>query len=75
MLSKTVLKYTAQEDLTLLQPEFLYRFLKVAAVNVVSNVSIPLSGAISVAFLGHLSSISYLAEVENKLIGYCLSLM
>jgi MATE family multidrug resistance protein len=49
--------------LTLLQPEFLYRFLKVAAVNVVSNVTIPLSGAISVAFLGHLSSISYLAGV------------
>jgi MATE family multidrug resistance protein len=49
--------------LTLLQPEFLYRFLKVAAVNVVSNITIPLSGAISVAFLGHLSSISYLAGV------------
>ena len=47
----------------MLQPEFLYRFLRVAAVNVVSNVTIPLSGAISVAFLGHLSSINYLAGV------------
>jgi MATE family multidrug resistance protein len=48
---------------TLLQYDFLYRFLKTATVNVVSNMTIPLSGAISVAFLGHLSSISYLAGV------------
>ncbi|MDB9521280.1 guanitoxin biosynthesis MATE family efflux transporter GntT, partial [Dolichospermum circinale CS-1225] len=49
--------------MTLLQYDFLYRFLKTATVNVVSNITIPLSGAISVAFLGHLSSISYLAGV------------
>jgi multidrug resistance protein, MATE family len=49
--------------LTLLQYDFLNRFLKIATVNVVSNITIPLSGAISVAFLGHLSSISYLAGV------------
>ena len=47
----------------MLRYEFLFRFLKIAFVNVVSNVTIPLSGAISVAFLGHLSSISYLAGV------------
>lgn len=47
----------------MLQYDFLNRFLKIAAVNVVSNITIPLSGAISVAFLGHLSSISYLAGV------------
>ena len=45
------------------QYDFLYRFLKMAAINVVSNITIPLSGAISVAFLGHLSNISYLAGV------------
>ncbi|GET41593.1 guanitoxin biosynthesis MATE family efflux transporter GntT [Microseira wollei] len=47
----------------MLQYDFLYRFLKIATVNVVSNITIPLSGAISVAFLGHLSNISYLAGV------------
>jgi MATE family multidrug resistance protein len=49
--------------LTLPQYDFLYRFLKIATVNVASNITIPLSGAISVAFLGHLSNISYLAGV------------
>ncbi|MEG4810825.1 guanitoxin biosynthesis MATE family efflux transporter GntT [Microcoleus sp. F8-D1] len=49
--------------MTLLQYDFVYRFLKMAAVNVASNITIPLSGAISVAFLGHLSNISYLAGV------------
>ncbi len=42
---------------------FINRFLKVASVNVLSNITIPLAGAISVAFLGHLSSIEYLAGV------------
>ncbi|MEB3180627.1 MAG: guanitoxin biosynthesis MATE family efflux transporter GntT [Nostocaceae cyanobacterium] len=49
--------------MTLLQYDFLYRFLKIATVNVASNITIPLSGAISVAFLGHLSSITSLAGV------------
>jgi MATE family multidrug resistance protein len=48
---------------TLLQYDFLNRFLKTATVNIVSNITIPLSGAISVAFLGHLSNISYLEGV------------
>ncbi len=47
----------------MLQYDFLSRFLKIASINVVSNITIPLSGAISVAFLGHLSSISYLSGV------------
>ncbi|MBD2542861.1 MULTISPECIES: MATE family efflux transporter [Planktothricoides] len=45
------------------QYDFLNRFLKTATVNIVSNITIPLSGAISVAFLGHLSNISYLEGV------------
>ena len=45
------------------QYNFLYRFLKAATVNAASNIMIPLSGAISVAFLGHLSNINYLAGV------------
>jgi MATE family multidrug resistance protein len=53
----------SQGTLTLLKYDFLYRFLKIATINVISNITIPLSGAISVAFLGHLSSISYLAGV------------
>ena len=47
----------------MLQYDFIYRFLKIATVNVASNITIPLSGAISVAFLGHLPNISYLAGV------------
>ncbi|MEA5498086.1 MATE family efflux transporter [Limnoraphis robusta CCNP1324] len=62
----STVEYQSQLDIwgvTLLQYDFLSRFLKVASVNVLSNITIPLSGAISVAFLGHLSSISYLAGV------------
>ena len=43
--------------------DFLYRFFKAATINVASNIIIPLSGAISVAFMGHLSDINYLAGV------------
>jgi len=46
------------------QYDFLYRFLKMAALNVASNIMIPLAGIMSVAFLGHLSNISYLAGVS-----------
>lgn len=45
------------------QYDFLSRFLKLAAINAASSIIIPLAGAISVAFLGHLSNISYLAGV------------
>lgn len=43
--------------------DFLNRFLKAATVNIASNITIPLAGAISVAFIGHLSEINYLAGV------------
>jgi multidrug resistance protein, MATE family len=46
-----------------LEYDFVSRFLKLATVNAVSNITIPLAGAISVAFLGHLPNISYLAGV------------
>ncbi|GAX45737.1 MATE efflux family protein [Tolypothrix sp. NIES-4075] len=45
------------------QYDFLYRFLKTATVNVASNIMIPLAGGISVAFMGHLPNINYLAGV------------
>ncbi|MFM7427779.1 MAG: guanitoxin biosynthesis MATE family efflux transporter GntT, partial [Elainella sp.] len=39
------------------------RFLRLAAVNILSNLTVPLTGLISVAFLGHLGEIQYLAGV------------
>lgn len=51
---------------TLDRPEpapFLSRFLRLAIVNVLSNLMVPLSGVVSVAFLGHLMDIRHLAGV------------
>lgn len=48
----------AQTDLSLTQ-----RFLKLASVNILSNLTVPLAGLFSVAFLGHLIEIQYLAGV------------
>lgn len=42
---------------------FLPRFYKLAGINILSNIMIPLSGLVSVAFLGHLAEISNLAGV------------
>jgi multidrug resistance protein, MATE family len=42
---------------------FLRNFLRLAAVNVLSNLIVPLAGLIDVAFLGHLSEIAPLAGV------------
>jgi multidrug resistance protein, MATE family len=42
---------------------FRYRFLKLAIVNILSNLMVPLAGLADVAFLGHLSDIRYLAGV------------
>lgn len=39
------------------------RFLRLATINVLSNLMVPLSGLISVAFLGHLGDIRYLTGV------------
>ncbi|MDZ8027515.1 MAG: guanitoxin biosynthesis MATE family efflux transporter GntT [Nostoc sp. DedQUE01] len=45
------------------QYHFLDRFFRLAIANVVSNIIVPLSGLISVAFLGHLEEIRHLAGV------------
>ena len=51
---------------------FLNRFLKIAAINIATNVTVPLAGAISVAFLGHLSNINYLSGVALGAIAFNL---
>lgn len=44
--------------------DFIPRFYRLALINILSNLMIPLAGLISVAFLGHLSEISSLAGVS-----------
>ena len=48
---------------TLERYDFLPRFFRLALVNILSNLMVPLSGLISVAFLGHLVEIRHLAGV------------
>jgi MATE family multidrug resistance protein len=43
--------------------EFRDRFLKLATINIVSNLMVPLAGLIDTAFLGHLQDIRHLAGV------------
>ncbi|HEY9670305.1 MAG TPA: guanitoxin biosynthesis MATE family efflux transporter GntT [Waterburya sp.] len=43
--------------------DFLPRFFRLAVVNILSNLMVPLAGLISVAFLGHLVEIRHLAGV------------
>ncbi len=52
--------------------DFLPRFYRLAIVNILSNLMVPLAGTIGVAFLGHLSEINYLAGValSTILFGY-----
>jgi len=45
------------------QYDFLPRFYRLAIINILSNLMVPLSGLISVAFLGHLAEIDSLAGV------------
>ncbi|MGB3511339.1 MAG: MATE family efflux transporter [Microcoleaceae cyanobacterium] len=45
------------------QENFFPRFYQLASVNVLSNIMVPLAGFVSVAFLGHLTEIDYLAGV------------
>ncbi|HEY9700316.1 MAG TPA: guanitoxin biosynthesis MATE family efflux transporter GntT [Trichocoleus sp.] len=45
------------------QIDFLPRFFRLAIVNVLSNLMVPLSGLVSIAFLGHLSEIYHLTGV------------
>ncbi|MCV3215939.1 MATE family efflux transporter [Plectonema radiosum NIES-515] len=42
---------------------FVLRFYRLATVNILSNLMIPLSSLVSVAFLGHLEDVSYLTGV------------
>ena len=48
---------------TLERYDFFPRFFRLALVNILSNLMVPLSGLISVAFLGHLVEIRHLAGV------------
>lgn len=43
--------------------DFLPQFFRLAAVNVLSNLMVPLAGLVDVAFLGHLAEIRHLAGV------------
>jgi MATE family multidrug resistance protein len=44
-------------------PDFLQRFYRLALVNILSNLMVPLAGLIDVAFLGHLTEIRHLVGV------------
>ena len=44
-------------------PNFLHRFYRLAIVNILSNLMVPLAGLIDIAFLGHLAEIRHLAGV------------
>lgn len=46
------------------KPGLLRRFYQLAVVNVLSNLTVPLAGLISIAFLGHLTEIRYLVGVS-----------
>lgn len=50
--------------ITFQRPTFLRQFLKLTAVNVLSNVMVPIAGLLDVAFLGHLADIRHLAGVS-----------
>lgn len=43
--------------------KFLNRFFRLASINIISNLMVPLAGLFDVAFLGHLSEIRHLAGV------------
>ena len=54
------------EDIPLSTPEqdnLLGRFFRLAIINILSNLLVPLAGLISIAFLGHLMEIRHLAGV------------
>jgi MATE family multidrug resistance protein len=57
--------------------DFVSRFLKLAIINVLSYIMVPLAGTISVAFLGHLTDIHYLAGVtlSTSLFSYIYSIV
>ncbi|MDX2098271.1 MAG: MATE family efflux transporter, partial [Leptolyngbyaceae cyanobacterium bins.59] len=45
------------------RPAFLQPFLKLAAINILSNLLVPIAGLLDIAFLGHLAEIRHLAGV------------
>ncbi|MBE9013552.1 MATE family efflux transporter [Pseudanabaenaceae cyanobacterium LEGE 13415] len=49
--------------MTLQPPTFLRSFLKLTAINILSNLLVPIAGLLDLAFLGHLSEIRHLAGV------------
>ncbi|MCP2727550.1 guanitoxin biosynthesis MATE family efflux transporter GntT [Limnofasciculus baicalensis] len=48
--------------------DFLPRFYRLALMNILSSIVVPLSGLIDLAFLGHLSDIRYLAGVTLAMV-------
>ena len=46
------------------KPAFLRQFLQLTAINILSNVMVPIAGLLDVAFLGHLTDIRHLAGVS-----------
>jgi MATE family multidrug resistance protein len=45
------------------EPDFKHRFFQLSVVNILSNLMVPLSGLVDIAFLGHLAEIRHLAGV------------
>ncbi|MFM6401038.1 MAG: hypothetical protein ACKPFF_30555, partial [Planktothrix sp.] len=45
------------------EPDFNRRFFQLSVVNILSNLMVPLSGLVDIAFLGHLAEIRHLAGV------------
>ncbi|WP_432812661.1 guanitoxin biosynthesis MATE family efflux transporter GntT [Pantanalinema sp. GBBB05] len=45
------------------RPNFLQPFLKLTAINILSNLLVPIAGLLDMAFLGHLAEIRHLAGV------------
>ncbi|MGB5596016.1 MAG: guanitoxin biosynthesis MATE family efflux transporter GntT [Crocosphaera sp.] len=44
-------------------PDFSWRFLRLASINILSNLMVPIAGLLSITFLGHLKDIHHLAGV------------
>jgi len=65
MLSLSVYGEQPFDSATVTQPQrsFTEEFTRLASVNVVSNLLVPLAGLLDLAFLGHLSEIRHLAGV------------
>jgi multidrug resistance protein, MATE family len=60
---KTIVERDNRQPVNADRQPFLAQFLKMALVNIASNLMVPLSGLLDVAFLGHLSNIHHLAGV------------